>query len=1505
MAPSSFFRQFDILMQKNWILSKRNLRATVIQLSVPVIFMLAIFALQYALKDNAVYGPATTVVRKGAENVVTPLSRAICYSQPCYSFAYVPAGDWAVDTIAKQIADAAGLASSDYRGFSSSSASDDYLYNNPNTTQGVLQFSVIHESEDDPTSAVVDISYVLQFNQTTLYRRGVSIDPWFVYLLPLQVAAEKQILSFLDRCGSLAQSACSAASASPLDFTITRVGFPHPELTAASAVALYGPVFIFGAIMFNFVIQLGQIVREKELKLREGMRQMGLRDSAYWITWFLTNVTWNTLTGLILIASGAILQFSFFLKNDFPLYFFLFFLFGMAMVSFAFFFAAFLGKSDTASSVGFIVFLVGLIIQQISSSIYTTTTDDYIRILFSLMPFALLGKGLSDLGTMSAKESDSGMRWSQRFDATVVTSDNVLSMHELYLWLILDSVLYLLLGLYFDNVIPGEYGVSRHPLYFLSPYYWGFLKKKRTIRKESSTTGSDIPPPTEEVDADVLAEEQLLRDGKEPPHTAVKLLNLRKTFYKKVLGFRDASADFHAVKGSWLMIEEGKLFCLLGHNGAGKTTTFNMLTGLFAPTSGDAVIFGNSIIDDMEKIRKVMGVCPQHDILWNELTGREHLMVYAGFKGVPKNKVNAEVEERLKDVELTDSGNKSAGAYSGGMRRRLSVAIALIGNPAIVFLDEPTTGMDPVSRRKVWDLIENVKRDRVMVLTTHSMEEADILSDRIGIMKSGRISVVGTSLHLKNKFGTGYRMSLLFSKQEQSAGIKKYVLDALPDTIIQSELPQVVTFKIPRTCTDQLPDFFLHFEEAKGALGVTDVQLSLTTLEEVFMAITKGEDDEGKPTEEVLRSQRDSSRSLLYVLFGILLFPLCCVPGCLYRKSKSRRARILCWLGPLMGVIYCVMILLVVGVALMAGRTGKSTAVLVLAPARPGEPSTYAPDGAAPTDPIGTAFQWGAQVGDMSCALGVTSCTALLSARSTEAAPRLYVLRGGVLQTSASSLSANDNTLWTSVYSDVTPTSSNALNDVSNPGTQYTWVITGLNADTVYNAYICGASGCTASRSPVVRIRTLLTSSSTLRKVTFGATSGIGPAFLGTSTIGTSMASAKFDAILLAGDLAYQPNAINESSFRTTWGTYLSTPNVRTMLGSAPVLATWHDREYQQIYDGNYTTPLDPARGQNAYKTLLEAFPMNLTASRVPDDPSSPGNFIDRPLYRRISYGSYADVFILDDRTERGPSKPCTLSRLACSLDSTQCNQSNLVCGFMEYQLISGEQLEWLQLGLADSQAKGVRFKLIVSGSPITSLTSLGFESVGWDVSPAQKYSLLSKILLSPTPVKGVIFVSGGTQLAMVANVTTTTESFALQQALPLLGQVQSTFASKNIILKGFPTAAEVPAMLTALQTRINSSRAFYLPEIVVGPFTDYVNYRVQVSAIPARFGAVLDLRSYTQLELDTSACYATVTVLEETGKQQWQQTLFIERGMVLEDKPCTPATTGTNDGSGPPPAPP
>ena len=216
--------------------------------------------------------------------------------------------------------------------------------------------------------------------------------------------------------------------------------------------------------------------------------------------------------------------------------------------------------------------------------------------------------------------------------------------------------------------------------------------------------------------------------------------------------------------------------------------------------------------------------------------------MFAAFKGLEQDKIEEEVVQRLQDVGLVDSADQPTVTYSGGMKRRLSTAIALTADPQIVFLDEPTTGMDPVSRRQVWNLIEKVKRGRVIVLTTHSMEEADVLGDVICIMKKGQLEAYGTSLRLKNKFGAGYRVTILADPAkipdvnafvEQSIGLKPVGGGA-----------NFVEFNIPRNLLNDLPAFFEKFEQIKDSLHITDIQLSMTTLEEVFLHVAGVHDEE-------------------------------------------------------------------------------------------------------------------------------------------------------------------------------------------------------------------------------------------------------------------------------------------------------------------------------------------------------------------------------------------------------------------------------------------------------------------------------------------------------------------------------------------------------------------------------------------------------------------------------------------------------------------------------------
>ena len=167
-----------------------------------------------------------------------------------------------------------------------------------------------------------------------------------------------------------------------------------------------------------------------------------------------------------------------------------------------------------------------------------------------------------------------------------------------------------------------------------------------------------------------------------------------------------------------LFLHRGKKYGLLGHNGAGKTSTFAVLTGLYPPTSGDCFVLGHSIRHAARAAFQLMGICPQHDVLWYELSAADHLALFAGLSAVEPAKIPSLVAYFLEAVDLVEARKTPCGKYSGGMRRRLSVACALIADPRVVYLDEPTTGMDPVNRRGVWDVIEKAKKNRVVVLTT-------------------------------------------------------------------------------------------------------------------------------------------------------------------------------------------------------------------------------------------------------------------------------------------------------------------------------------------------------------------------------------------------------------------------------------------------------------------------------------------------------------------------------------------------------------------------------------------------------------------------------------------------------------------------------------------------------------------------------------------------------------------------------------------------------------------
>ena len=217
----------------------------------------------------------------------------------------------------------------------------------------------------------------------------------------------------------------------------------------------------------------------------------------------------------------------------------------------------------------------------------------------------------------------------------------------------------------------------------------------------------------------------------------------------KTTGLTKKYKEITAVDDLNLEIRNGELFSLLGVNGAGKTTTIKMLSTLTLPTKGDAVVSGESIISSPNLVKERIGVSPQETAVAPSLSVKENLTLMCDVHGLKKDKAKEKIEELSKALDLESVMNRKAGKLSGGWQRRLSIAMALVSEPKVLFLDEPTLGLDVIARSELWDLIESLKGKTTIVLTTHYMEEAEALSDRLGVMKNGRLLFTGTVKEMK------------------------------------------------------------------------------------------------------------------------------------------------------------------------------------------------------------------------------------------------------------------------------------------------------------------------------------------------------------------------------------------------------------------------------------------------------------------------------------------------------------------------------------------------------------------------------------------------------------------------------------------------------------------------------------------------------------------------------------------------------------------------------------
>ncbi|KAL9409139.1 hypothetical protein AB3S75_047510 [Citrus x aurantiifolia] len=644
---------------------------------------------------------------------------------------------------------------------------------------------------------------------------------------------------------------------------IRMVPFPTREYTDDEFQSIIkrvmGVLYLLG-FLYPISRLISYSVFEKEQKIREGLYMMGLKDGIFHLSWFITYAAQFAVSSGIITACTMD---SLFKYSDKTVVFTYFFSFGLSAITLSFFISTFFARAKTAVAVGTLSFLGAFFP-------YYTVNDEAVPMVLKVIA-SLLSPTAFALGSVNFADYERahvGLRWSNMWRAS-----SGVNFLVCLLMMLLDTLLYGVIGLYLDKVLPKENGVR---------YRWNFIfhncfrRKKSVIKHHVSSAEVKInkklskekecafalgacEPVVEAISLDMKQQEV---DGR-----CIQIRKLHKVYATK-------RGNCCAVNSLQLTLYENQILALLGHNGAGKSTTISMLVGLIPPTTGDALVFGKNITADMDEIRKGLGVCPQYDILFPELTVREHLEMFAVLKGVKEELLESVVAEMVDEVGLADKVNIVVRALSGGMKRKLSLGIALIGDSKVVILDEPTSGMDPYSMRLTWQLIKKIKKGRIILLTTHSMDEAEELGDRIAIMANGSLKCCGSSLFLKHQYGVGYTLTLVKSSPDASAAAD-IVYRHIPSALCVSEVGTEITFKLPLASSSSFESMFREIEscirksvskveadatEDTDYLGIESFGISVTTLEEVFLRVAGCNLDESECI-----SQRNNLVTLDYV----------------------------------------------------------------------------------------------------------------------------------------------------------------------------------------------------------------------------------------------------------------------------------------------------------------------------------------------------------------------------------------------------------------------------------------------------------------------------------------------------------------------------------------------------------------------------------------------------------------------------------------------------------------
>ncbi|CAJ0584189.1 unnamed protein product, partial [Mesorhabditis spiculigera] len=548
------------------------------------------------------------------------------------------------------------------------------------------------------------------------------------------------------------------------------------------------------------------IVYEKEHKLKELMRIMGLGDTIHFISWAILSLVLNIISALlitIILWAGNILG-----HTDPSLLFFLLTLFAFSSIAQSLLLTTFFSSSNIATAATALMCLLFsfpfMLSKSIVSKAYSKAT--------LLLPQSAIGYAFQMIG--SANKEDVA-QWKYVHRMAIAQMD--VKMWEVMLALGFHTIFFSILAWYISALFPGVYGVGQRWYFPFTLRYW--MPQRFNVTEEASSNSGG--PLYDES----LGFESEPREGV----CQVDIADLTKVY----------SSQVKALDELTLRLYEGQITALLGHNGAGKTTTMSLLCGLYGPSSGTATIYGHDIRKNMRNVRDVLGICPQHNVLFPHLTVREQLRLYAVLKGVSDEDTEEEVNNIMDSVSLWEKRDKLAETLSGGMKRRLSIGIALIGGSKFVILDEPTAGVDVNSRKEIWRLLLKHKKDRTILLSTHHMDEADVLADRIAILSEGKLKALGSSVYLKRCHGHSYTL-ILIKKNRSPLELQRPLDDVATDIKCRfvEETEEEMIYHIPiATSSHSLQKFFESLDKVMDALGFSSYGIQAPSLQQIFVSL--------------------------------------------------------------------------------------------------------------------------------------------------------------------------------------------------------------------------------------------------------------------------------------------------------------------------------------------------------------------------------------------------------------------------------------------------------------------------------------------------------------------------------------------------------------------------------------------------------------------------------------------------------------------------------------------